>query len=362
MNRILRRPMFRMGGTPNEGIMTGLTKPRVGYQMGTGPDAVTGITTQLPQRPGFFTKIFQALNPTTGEIVERAQRVEQATPLMERLFPANQPLEFRTEKEAEAFAEKNPNYPTPIKILETGKIINTGLKTEEPPKKSKKGTKGEEPPVGKTPSDLDTYKEILNLYKSELSASDDELKRQRFLELAKFGANLAAQPGGSLTQAIGSSAAKSLEGLTRIEEAKRKQDQTAKALALETAIKQLEPGTIAKQVRDIKKLNPKLSDVEALDKVISGTATKGRTQETRISTYADNLYEDDIVSSKTAGRKAAEAIEESGYGIGRFNKDPGEGNREVGTYYIIKDGKIGKYKGKDKTGKEDFSSPGDEDF
>jgi len=362
MNRILRRPMFRMGGTPNEGIMTGLTKPRVGYQMGTGPDAVTGITTQLPQRPGFFTKIFQALNPTTGEIVERAQRVEQATPLMERLFPANQPLEFRTEKEAEAFAEKNPNYPTPIKILETGKIINTGLKTEEPPKKSKKGTKGEEPPVGKTPSDLDTYKEILNLYKSELSASDDELKRQRFLELAKFGANLAAQPGGSLTQAIGSSAAKSLEGLTRIEEAKRKQDQTAKALALETAIKQLEPGTIAKQVRDIKRLNPKLSDVEALDKVISGTATKGRTQETRVSTYADNLYEDDIVESKTAGRKAAEAIEESGYGIGRFNKDPGEGNREVGTYYIIKDGKIGKYKGKDKTGKEDFSSPGDEDF
>ena len=99
MNRILRRPMFRMGGTPNEGIMTGLTKPRVGYQMGTGPDAVTGITTQLPQRPGFFTKIFQALNPTTGEIVERAQRVEQATPLMERLFPANQPLEFRTEKD-----------------------------------------------------------------------------------------------------------------------------------------------------------------------------------------------------------------------------------------------------------------------
>ena len=34
MSRILRRPMFRMGGTPNEGIMTGLKKPRVGYQEG----------------------------------------------------------------------------------------------------------------------------------------------------------------------------------------------------------------------------------------------------------------------------------------------------------------------------------------
>ena len=362
MNRILKRPMFRMGGTPNEGIMTGLKKPRVGYQEGTGPNAVTGIETQLPQGPGFFTRIKDAIFPTTGTIVERMQEVQEAPSLGERLFPANQPLEFRTKQQAEEFIEKNPNFPNPIKILQTDEILNTGLETEEPPKKSKKGTKGEEPPVGKTPSDLDTYKEILNLYKSELSASDDELKRQRFLELAKFGANLAAQPGGSLTQAIGSSAAKSLEGLTRIEEAKRKQDQTAKALALETAIKQLEPGTIAKQVRDIKRLNPKLSDVEALDKVISGGATKGRTQETRVSTYADNLYQDDIVESKTAGRKAAEAIEESGYGIGRFNKDPGEGSREVGTYYILKDGRIGKYKGKDKAGKEDFSSPGDEDF
>ena len=37
MNRILRRPMFRMGGTPNEGIMTGLTKPkRMGYAEGSG--------------------------------------------------------------------------------------------------------------------------------------------------------------------------------------------------------------------------------------------------------------------------------------------------------------------------------------
>ncbi len=60
MNRILRRPMFRMGGTPNEGIMTGLKKSRVGYADGTPPDAVSGIATQLPQAsesPGFFTKI-----------------------------------------------------------------------------------------------------------------------------------------------------------------------------------------------------------------------------------------------------------------------------------------------------------------
>ena len=63
----------------------------------------------------------------------------------------------------------------------------------------------------------------------------------------------------------------------------------------------------------------------------------------------------------TAGRKAAEAIEESGYGIGRFNKDPGE-NYTVGEYYIFKDGRIGKYKGVNKKGEDDFSEPGDDDF
>ena len=140
MNRILRRPMFRMGGTPNEGIMTGLKKPRVGYQEGTGPNAVTGIETQLPQGPGFFTRIKDAIFPTTGTIVERMQEVQEAPSLGERLFPANQPLEFRTKQQAEEFIEKNPNYPNPIKILQTDEILNTGLETEEPPKKSKKGT------------------------------------------------------------------------------------------------------------------------------------------------------------------------------------------------------------------------------
>ena len=37
MNRTLKRPMFRKGGTPNEGIMSGLTESRPGYADGTGP-------------------------------------------------------------------------------------------------------------------------------------------------------------------------------------------------------------------------------------------------------------------------------------------------------------------------------------
>ncbi len=45
MSRILRRPMFRMGGTPNEGIMTGLKQPRKGYEEGS-----------TVEEPGYFDK------------------------------------------------------------------------------------------------------------------------------------------------------------------------------------------------------------------------------------------------------------------------------------------------------------------
>jgi hypothetical protein len=38
MSRILKRPMFRKGGTPNEGIMSGLQEPRMAMQEGGVPD------------------------------------------------------------------------------------------------------------------------------------------------------------------------------------------------------------------------------------------------------------------------------------------------------------------------------------
>ena len=213
-------------------------------------------------------------------------------------------------------------------------------------------------------NDLKTmYEDLLPLFKSELSADDDELKRQKFLELAKFGANLLAQPGGDLTGAIGKAAAPSVEGLTRVAETRRRANQAAKSLALEAALKQADPGQIRKQVRDIMALDPSLTQKEALAKVLStGSATKERTSEDRIGTYAEGLLEDDIVGSKTAARIAAEAIEESGKGLGTFKKDPGAGDRKEGEYYILKDGRIGKYKGKNKKGEDDFAAPGDDDF
>jgi len=49
-NRILRRPMFRMGGSANEGITSGLDKPRQGYSIGDTVRAQRDVINQLAPR------------------------------------------------------------------------------------------------------------------------------------------------------------------------------------------------------------------------------------------------------------------------------------------------------------------------
>jgi hypothetical protein len=371
MNRILKRPMFRMGGRSDDGIMS----VRRGYKEG---EQVT--------EPGYFDKSgLGMLLKGLGTELRKASAATYdlgAAPinLASRFFLGENPgysgAKFFGLGEEEG-VDPNVSYflgiPTKAETTELfgGKGIDLGgsANAEEPGAGAETGkgtgagdsdTKTQE----LSDSDLKTmYEDLLPLFKTELSADEDELRRQKYLELAKFGANILAQPGGDLVGTIGKAAAPSIEGLTRVAETKRRADAAAKSLALEAALKQADPGTIMKQVRDIMRLDKSLTQKEALAKVLStGSATKERTAEDRISTYAENLYEDDIVGSKTAGRKAAEAIEESGIGIGSFDKDPGAGERVPGAYYILKDGKIGKYKGKDDKGQEDFAEPGDEDF
>ena len=60
MNRVLKRPMFRIGGSAGTGITTGLDQPkkmanggRIGYQTGTNPYVMGNF---MPGTgPGFLT-------------------------------------------------------------------------------------------------------------------------------------------------------------------------------------------------------------------------------------------------------------------------------------------------------------------
>ena len=80
------------------------------------------------------------------------------------------------------------------------------------------------------------YEDILPLLQSTLGVDDSELNKQRYLELAKFGASLMAQPGGSLTRAIGAAAQEPLEGLTRIAETKRQGKRKPAEAAINVAL------------------------------------------------------------------------------------------------------------------------------
>ena len=237
MNRILKRPMFRMGGRSDDGIMS----VRRGYQ--EGGDV------------GFFTKIMDAINPPSGKVISRIQEVNKP-----RLSPfqkfienvSNKPLEFRTQAEANEFLEANPENIRPIKLLSDDKIINlestndTGEPSNVPgtpivpnPQKKISATGGE---TGEQ-SDQELIKSYMDMFSEAMGESKEDVSRQRYLELAKFGANLLGQPGGDLVGSIGRAAAPSIQGLAEGAARKSAGDREIKLAGLKTAIAQMDNPT-----------------------------------------------------------------------------------------------------------------------
>ena len=240
MNRILKRPMFRMGGRSDDGIMS--VRPK--YQ--EGGDV------------GFFTKVKDAIFPPSGVIIKRIQRRQKEYNESKSLFDqykdylANKPVEFRTQAEADEFLEANPEFIKPIKILSDDKIINlestndTGQPSNVPgtpivPNAQKKiSTTGGET---SEQSDQELIKSYMDMFSEAMGESKEDVSRQRYLELAKFGANLLGQPGGDLVGSIGRAAAPSIQGLAEGAARKSAGDREIKLAGLKTAIAQMDNPT-----------------------------------------------------------------------------------------------------------------------
>jgi hypothetical protein len=325
MSRILKRPMFRKGGTPNEGIMSGLKEPRMAMQEGGVPDEV-GLPKAISQnRPGIFRRIIQALNPSPETIVKRARDVQEAPYLFEGIFdPAVETLQFRTPEEETAFYEKFPKLKLPETKTET---------TEEPKPELKVG------PEKTTKSDTDTIKDYMDMFKTALAEDPDEIRRQKYLQLAQFGANLLAQPGGDLAAAVGKAAEPSLAGLAKIQERKQDVATKAKLLGVEAALKKMDPTQLEETVDFLMKSIPGLTRKEAINMTISGGATKGQTRESRRQKLAETIEgeaiaprEADIISEKIV------TSEVPSYKYTLLPENP-----VVGNYYYTKDGTVGKY-------------------
>ena len=198
------------------------------------------------------------------------------------------------------------------------------------------------------------YEDLLPMLQGTLGVDKDSLGRQKYLELAKFGANLMAQPGGSLTRAIGKAAEQPLEGLTRIAETKRKGKRAPAEIAMKIALSETESGPVGKQIRDLKKIYPQRKGETANewnrrigDKVLErGTATREATTEGRIAKDAVTLGEK--LGDEWAGAKAARAIDATGLDTSYFKMLPkAKDDYQEGQHYIKKDGTLLLYDGKD---------------
>ena len=119
--------------------------------------------------------------------------------------------------------------------------------------------------TGDVESDLmKAYKEYAPIFEKELGISPEDTKKQLWMQLAKFGAGIAAQPGGDLVGAIGRAAEKPLEGAGEVVKDVSTAKRQAKLLALQTAISENQPGNVGKALKDIAKAY-KVSMAEAAD-------------------------------------------------------------------------------------------------
>jgi hypothetical protein len=374
-NRVLKRPMFRRGGMANQGIMTGLVD-RSGYQ--EGGDVVEDSR-------NFFEKIVGV--PKNFDNMTREEAEEFLFPSTlkgdtQRLFTNTNDFLYnygiRPVLNLGAYitgvGEEGINTVKPIDTIERqvdklsntvrddeGNIISTNTRpdpdadpdadSDDDDTKGKEGKGGTGGEGDLSESDLKTiYADLLPMFKETLGVDDEDYKKDAYLELARFGTNLMAQPGGSLTAAIGRAAEKPLEGVGRIIGEKRAAERRPKELALQAALRESEPGSIGKSVRDLMKLG--YTKDQAIKEIVEGRggeATKQATKARIMKEDEDAILAGNLVTDQFQARKIAKQMDKYDISIdeiiGKLPDDTSE-LIEGGIYIdkgVIKKHKKGKF-------------------
>ena len=374
-NRVLKRPMFRRGGMANQGIMTGLVD-RSGYQ--EGGDVVEDSRT-------FFEKMVGVPKNFDNMTREEADKFLFGGGLKgdtQRLMTTTNDLIYNYGMRPimnlgayitgiggegmNTFGKIDTDQAMIDKLSNTvrddeGNIISTNTREDpdaDPDADSDEGdTKGKEGKGGTggegdlSESDLKTiYADLLPMFKETLGVDDEDYKKDAYLELARFGTNLMAQPGGSLVQAVGKAAEKPLEGVGRIIGEKRAAERRPKELALQAALRESEPGSIGKSVRDLMKLG--YSKEQAIKEIVEGRggeATKQATKARIMKEDEDAILAGNLVTDQFQARKIAKQMDKYDIGfediIGKLPDDTSE-LIEGGIYIdkgVIKKHKKGKF-------------------
>jgi hypothetical protein len=344
-SRVLKRPMFRRGGMANQGIMSGL-EDRSGYQ--------EGGNIQEDSR-NFFEKMIGV--PENFDNMTRAEAEKFLYPNTlsggsKRLFTNTNDLLYNygvrplanlgayitgigdeginTFDKIDTIERQVDNFSGTVRD-DQGNIVSTNVKPDpdadpdaDDDDSETEGKEGKGKGTGGTgdlsEADLKTvYADLLPMFKETLGVDDEDYKKDAYLQLARFGTNLMAQPGGSLTAAIGRAAEEPLEGVSEIIGAKRAAERRPKELALQAALRETEPGQIGKSVRDLMKLG--YSKEDAIKEVVEGRggdATKQATRARIISEDAESILSGNLVSDGFQARKIAKQMDKYGVEFGEI--------------------------------------------
>ena len=431
MNRILKRPMFRMGGRSDDGIMSmrpgfqegGNLAQRFGFNLARGADflkrKLPGTTGILNLFRGTGQPLAGTIGPTatTGAGVSTAAAITPALAVAALadesypVYPKGHPNEGErmSIKDAQETLEKtggavniatgkgtqaggagdiageaamfddslpkesggmfdifgNMNYPTK-RNFDSPEAIEVSKEIGLLPKDTDTDDDGDDDSKNKgskfdRKADLKTiYEDLLPMMEETLSDPDDK-KRQLYTQLAQFGANLLAQPGGDLTGAIGKAAAKPLEGVGKVLARDADIGREAKLLALKTALDRTTPGEIGRTIRDLKAAG--FSDAD-IDKYLmdsrSGSATRASIQFQEVQALKEDLTNDFKIAKNadTAARTMYDSIQQ-GVDQTAYSELPKSKNERIdGEYYVSPNGEVGRYDKKTGT----LIKPGEKGF
>jgi hypothetical protein len=371
MSRILKRPMFRKGGTPNEGIMSGLKETRPGYATGVGPgleQIIAGEKLKMSGKPYYTEPYIQNKfdDYKSKFFAIPTEKIDMAELGGYGFIEAPQSAE---EAGIMKFIQTQPEEA--YKLFKKGKLGNTdyskkqaeqikaaeeaglGIDFKLPPpipdpennNNNNNSNKNSKENLIVPKSDTDTIKDYMDMFKTALAEDPDEIRRQKYLQLAQFGANLLAQPGGDLAAAVGKAAEPSLAGLAKIQERKQDVATKAKLLGVEAAMKK---GQLAQNIQDLVDLG--YSREEAIKKIVeegSGSATRQATEQKAREQLTSYISETHGMPSATASRISGKVFA-SGIPDYLYDLIPSNPTQEdVGKYFYDKVGNVGKLVVKD---------------
>ena len=124
-NRILRRPMFRMGGSANEGITSGLDKPRQGYSIGDTVRAQRDVINQLAPRSNTSFNDFLI---NTG--LDLASRPASGNIFAQVATSAKEPFQQMQQQKATEGAADRDLITSLVKSYDSGKLLDMQRKAQ----------------------------------------------------------------------------------------------------------------------------------------------------------------------------------------------------------------------------------------